>query len=168
MITPMQEQCPSSAACAAAPDNGVIPRPSPSMVAMFVNTNRNSLPFLQAAGIAVHSKEHKKLMTTIQALHRQYLDPFKYLEEQAPDRVDELITEARISLSWLDKYEDGWPARIYLKRYVDTKRPHLMCTRYSRTNPQKARKSKASGKMPTKDTPVSQNFLNMVEYLNWI
>ena len=31
--------------------------------------------------------------TTIQALYRQYLHPFKYVEEQAPGRVDQLIAK---------------------------------------------------------------------------
>jgi len=141
----MQEQCPSRVSGDIAPYQ-VIPRPSPSTAAMFENTNRNANLFLRAARIERGSEKHKEFMTTIQALHRQYLHPFKYVEEQPPDCVEQLIAKAQISLPWLDKYEDGWPARIYLKRYVDTRRPHLMCTKYAhaKRRAQGVQKSKAS------------------------
>jgi len=138
----MQEQCPSRMSSDITPYQ-VISRPSPSTVAMFENTNRNALLFLRAAGIESGSEKHKKFKATIQALHRQYLHPFKYIEEQAPDHVDQLIAKAQISLPWLHKYEDGWPARIYLKRYVDAKRPHLMCSKYAHAKQKGLQRTKA-------------------------
>jgi hypothetical protein len=106
------EQCPSRMSSDITPYQ-VISRPSPSTVAMFENTNRNALLFLRAAGIESGSEKHKKFkvcyissyipcdldsqgagrQATIQALHRQYLHPFKYIEEQAPDHVDQLIAK---------------------------------------------------------------------------
>ena len=106
------EQSPSRVSGDIAPYQ-VISRPSPSTVAMFENTNRNSLPFLRAAGIDPGSKKHKEFtvcyissyipcdldsqgagrQTTIRALHHQYLHPFKYVEEQPPDCVDQLIAK---------------------------------------------------------------------------
>jgi len=86
------EQCPSRMSSDITPYQ-VISRPSPSTVAMFENTNRNALLFLRAAGIESGSEKHKKFKATIQALHRQYLHPFKYIEEQAPDHVDQLIAK---------------------------------------------------------------------------
>lgn len=94
-----------------------VPRPSSGIVTMLENIRQNSLPFLQEAGIEEGSKKHKELkvsyissllklsrlpmcwQTTIQALHRQYLHPFKKLEEQAPSCVDQLIAKVRTHIS---------------------------------------------------------------------
>ncbi|KAG9318704.1 hypothetical protein JVU11DRAFT_800 [Chiua virens] len=108
----------------------VIPRPRAEKMALLQNVNRNSMLFLKAAGIKPNSEEYKKLMITVRALHKEYLHPWKYVEEQLPGLVDKLISEVRARIPWLNRYEDAWPARVYLKRYVDIRRPHLQCTRW--------------------------------------
>ncbi|KIJ69253.1 hypothetical protein HYDPIDRAFT_105852 [Hydnomerulius pinastri MD-312] len=102
-----------------------IARPSRAEEAMYQNVNRNSYSFLEAAQIEHSSEEHRDLKRVIQRLSREQLDPDKHLEEQAEDDVDRVIAEAQIELPWLTRYEESWVTRIYLKRVIDMRRPHL-------------------------------------------
>lgn len=107
------ECCPSVTG-AIAPDHWVIPCPSPSTVAMFQNTNRNSSPFLRAAGIEGNSKEHKELKVCYISSHIPCDLDFHGVG-RPPSKLS-IVSTCSHSSTWKSKHQNVWINS--LRKYV--------------------------------------------------
>ncbi|KAL4077159.1 hypothetical protein V8B97DRAFT_1940021 [Scleroderma yunnanense] len=101
-----------------------------------MNTTNNIDPLFKACNINL--KRYKDLKATLRNLATEHFSLDASVEDQS-FKVHIVITDALQTHCWLDKYENYWPARLYITKYWKAKcRSYFKKKNLARSSPEVA------------------------------
>ncbi|KAH7929760.1 hypothetical protein BV22DRAFT_1191796 [Leucogyrophana mollusca] len=98
-----------------------IKSPPDKEMKLLSHIRKSNLSRLQDA-MQVSDSKFSKLIRTLRMLCHAHFDVGRPLREQSQNAWDAYLSEAK-TLPILHKYQDAWPARIYINRYFGNREP---------------------------------------------